>query len=160
MNDDFLYRIRTEPPPDFAKGLKRKLEEQVRRLAARWSITRTLFTGLLVGASTFAAAWWMVGRAPSAQIAPAAQQVASSAQPSQSGLRGAHELEVSGVNGEPHPELGGGALGTGPQPPEERVALSRGPGDAQPAVQARAYSAAARATPRERGQQPREGGRA
>jgi phosphate transport system substrate-binding protein len=131
MNDDFLYSIRTEPPPDFVRRLKRRLEQQARRLAARWSITRTLFTGLLVGASTFAAAWWMVGRAPSAQTTQAAQQIASTEQPSRSRLRAAHELEVSGVDGEPHPELGGGALGTGPAPAEERVALSRGPGDAQ-----------------------------
>ncbi|MGH8189555.1 MAG: hypothetical protein ACREUC_23565, partial [Steroidobacteraceae bacterium] len=130
MNDDFLHRIRTEPPPGFAQRLKRKLEERARRLAARWSITRTLFTGLLVGASAFAAAWWMVGRAPSAHTVPAAQQIASNAQPSQSRLRAAQEIEVSGVNGKSHPELGGGALGTGPLP-DDRVAMNRGPGDAQ-----------------------------
>jgi phosphate transport system substrate-binding protein len=133
MNDEFLYRIRSEPPPDFVKRLKRKLEEQARRLAARWSITRAVFTGLLVGGTAFAAAWWMVGRTPATAMAPGAEQVATTTQPLQSRLRTARVPETSVTGGEPHPELGGGALGTGPLPPDDRVALSKGPGDAQPA---------------------------
>lgn len=133
MNDDFLYQIRTEPLPDFAKRLKRRLDEHARRLAARWSITRSLFTGLLVGASTFAAAWWMVGRGPSAPTAAGTQQIAATERLSQSRLHATQEVESAAVDGKPHPALGGGALGTGPLPPDDRAASGRGPGDAQPA---------------------------
>lgn len=132
MNDDFLYRIRTEPLPDFAKRLKRRLDEHARRLGARWSITRSLFTGLLVGASTFAAAWWMVGRGPSAPTAAGTQQIAATQRLSQSRLRATQEVESAAVDAEPHPALGGGALGTGPLLPDDRAAVGRGPGDAQP----------------------------
>lgn len=131
MNDDFLYRIRTEPPPDFFRRLKRRLEEQARRIAARWSMTRMLLTGFLIGSSTIAAAWWMVGRMPAAEMVPAAEQIASAPQPTQSRLRLRHELEVA--DAERQPELGGGALGVGPVPPDDRDNTNREPGDAQPA---------------------------
>jgi len=133
MNDDFLYRIRTEPPPDFFRRLKRRLEEQARRIAARWSMTRMLLTGFLIGSSTLATAWWIVGRMPSADMALSAPRVASTAQPAQARVRATNGTELSGVHGEPEPELGGGALGTGPLSPGDRGNMNREPRDAQPA---------------------------
>jgi phosphate transport system substrate-binding protein len=56
MNDEFLHRIRKTPPPEFLAGLKARLDRQSpppvpRR---RWSFTRGLITGLLLGGVAFA----------------------------------------------------------------------------------------------------------
>ena len=58
MNDEFLHRIRKTPPPEFLAGLKAKLDRQSPEPAPaarrRWSFTRGLITGLLLGGAAFA----------------------------------------------------------------------------------------------------------
>jgi len=56
MNDEFLHRIRKTPPPQFLAGLKAKLDRQASAPVPprRWSFTRGLFTGLLLGGAAFA----------------------------------------------------------------------------------------------------------
>ena len=56
MNDDFLHRIRKTPAPEFLTGLKAKLDRQPlapppRR---RWTFTRGLLAGLMLGGAAFA----------------------------------------------------------------------------------------------------------
>jgi phosphate transport system substrate-binding protein len=56
MNDEFLRSIRKTPPPEFLAGLKARLDRQPlapppRR---RWTFTRGLLTGLLLGGAAFA----------------------------------------------------------------------------------------------------------
>lgn len=56
MNDEFLHRIRKTPPPEFLSRLKARLDRQPTTPAPRrrWSFTRGLITGLLLGATAFA----------------------------------------------------------------------------------------------------------
>jgi phosphate transport system substrate-binding protein len=56
MNDDFLHRIRVEPPADFMASLKGRLDRQLPPAAAapRRSLLRALVFGLLFGGSVFA----------------------------------------------------------------------------------------------------------
>jgi phosphate transport system substrate-binding protein len=56
MNDDFLHRIRVEPPAGFVAGLKARLDRQLppATAAPRRSILRVLIFGLLFGGSVFA----------------------------------------------------------------------------------------------------------
>jgi hypothetical protein len=56
MNDDFLHRIRVEPPPAFMADLKARLDRQLPPAAAapRRSLFRVLVFGLLFGGSVFA----------------------------------------------------------------------------------------------------------
>lgn len=56
MNDEFLHRIRKTPAPEFLAGLKAKLDRQPlapppRR---RWTFTRGLLAGLMLGGAAFA----------------------------------------------------------------------------------------------------------
>jgi phosphate transport system substrate-binding protein len=56
MNDEFLHRIRKTPPTEFLSELKSRLDRQSpapppRR---RWSFTRGLITGLMLGGAAFA----------------------------------------------------------------------------------------------------------
>jgi len=56
MNDDFLHRIRVEPPPGFMVSLKARLDRQLPPAtpAPRRSMLRVLVFGLLFGGSVFA----------------------------------------------------------------------------------------------------------
>jgi phosphate transport system substrate-binding protein len=56
MNDDFLHRIRVQPPAGFMANLKARLDRQLPRAAAapRRSLLRVLVFGLLFGGSVFA----------------------------------------------------------------------------------------------------------
>src|SRR5437868_14769717 len=56
MNDDFLHRIRVEPPPRFMASLKARLDTQLTPAtpAPRRSMLRVLVLGLLFGGSVFA----------------------------------------------------------------------------------------------------------
>ncbi len=58
MNDEFLHRIRKTPRPEFLAGLKARLDRQPLAPAPaprrRWSFTRGLITGLLLGGAAFA----------------------------------------------------------------------------------------------------------
>ena len=54
MNEDFLHRIRVQPPPEFLARLKAKLDRQPLQPRAR--LVRTVFAGLLAGASALALA--------------------------------------------------------------------------------------------------------
>src|ERR1700761_8026974 len=63
MNDDFLHRIRVEPPPGYLARLKKSLDRQPplprehlhpRFLPRRRSVFRALAFGLLFGTSAFA----------------------------------------------------------------------------------------------------------
>ena len=56
MNDDFLHRIRVEPPAGFMASLKARLDRQLPPAAAapRRSLLRVLLFGLLFGGSVFA----------------------------------------------------------------------------------------------------------
>ena len=59
MNDDFLHRIRKEPRPEFLRSLKERLnriEGRTPTPAARRRSMRTLFAGILIGASALALA--------------------------------------------------------------------------------------------------------
>src|SRR5690242_19718511 len=56
MNDDFLHRIRTEPPEDFLARLKSRLDKQLAppKRTRRASWLRGLASGLVFGGSVFA----------------------------------------------------------------------------------------------------------
>ena len=56
MNDDFLHRIRKTPPPEFLAGLKDKLDQQPMAPPPRrrWTFTRGLLAGLLLGGAAYA----------------------------------------------------------------------------------------------------------
>ncbi len=56
MNDEFLRRIRKTPQPEFLAELKSRLDRQSPLPAprGRWSFTRGLITGLLLGGAAFA----------------------------------------------------------------------------------------------------------
>ena len=57
MNDEFLQRIRKAPPPQFLAGLKARLDRQAPLAPAprrRWTFTRGLLVGLLLGGAAFA----------------------------------------------------------------------------------------------------------
>jgi phosphate transport system substrate-binding protein len=66
MNDDFLHRIRVEPPPDFLARLKARLDRQLppTTAAPRRSMLRVLIFGLLFGGSVFAISLLTVGGLP------------------------------------------------------------------------------------------------
>jgi predicted nucleic acid-binding protein len=55
MNDDFLHALRRDPPPEFARELKRRLRRQPER-SPRSSFVRTLIAMFLIGGVAMAAA--------------------------------------------------------------------------------------------------------
>lgn len=60
MNDEFLYRLRKDPPPEFAARLKARLDLQPRPwFATRSSLLRSVIVALLVGGSVLAVTWLM-----------------------------------------------------------------------------------------------------
>ena len=59
MNDEFLHRMRKPPSPEFLQGLKARLDRQPPLGRAppsrrRWTFTRGLLAGLLLGGAAFA----------------------------------------------------------------------------------------------------------
>lgn len=76
MNDEFLHRLRKEPPPDFVARLSARLERQGRQ-RARFSIVRSLVLGLLLGGSAIAATLWAVHGARTESRTAAAQPLDS-----------------------------------------------------------------------------------
>lgn len=66
MNDEFLYRLRKDPPPEFAGRLKARLDRQPRPsfFATRSSLVRAFIVALLVGGSAFAVTWLMTDGQP------------------------------------------------------------------------------------------------
>lgn len=54
MNDDFLHRLRVQPPPEFLARLKARLDR--RPLRPRASLARTVLAAVLAGASAWALA--------------------------------------------------------------------------------------------------------
>ena len=56
MNDDFLYRIRAEPPPHFIVSLKERLNqlENVPTLRRRAPLPRNFFVGSLIAGAVLA----------------------------------------------------------------------------------------------------------
>ena len=66
MNDDFLHRLRREPPPGFLAELKDKLERQSAPAARprRLSFSRGLVVGLLLATTAFAVTSLSINSAP------------------------------------------------------------------------------------------------
>src|SRR5437868_632701 len=63
MNDDFLHRIRTEPPPDFLARLKSRLDLQPPPTTTRKHSTLIrLITGLLLTGGVFAITLFFLNR--------------------------------------------------------------------------------------------------
>lgn len=77
MNDDFLHRLRTEPPPTFAARLKAKLDRQSPQ-RSKFSVVRSLVLGLLVGGSAVAATWWIAQGHGSEELRAAMSRVIGS----------------------------------------------------------------------------------
>jgi len=55
MNDEFLHALRRDPPPAFARELKRRLDRVHARRGARFTFGRALLAMLLVGGVAMAA---------------------------------------------------------------------------------------------------------
>src|SRR5258708_29352723 len=65
MNDDFLHRLRKEPPPGFLAELKDKLDRQsAPARPRRLSFSRGLFVGLLLATTAFAVTSLSINSAP------------------------------------------------------------------------------------------------
>jgi phosphate transport system substrate-binding protein len=65
MNDDFLHRLRKEPPPGFLAELKEKLDRQsAPTQPRRLSFSRGLIVGLLVATTAFAVTSLSINSAP------------------------------------------------------------------------------------------------
>jgi phosphate transport system substrate-binding protein len=72
MNDDFLHRLRKAPPPGFLDGLKAKLDRQsplAKTRARRFTFSRGLIVGVLLGSAAFAVASLSVNRRPASLAA-------------------------------------------------------------------------------------------
>ena len=76
MNDEFLHALRRDPPPGFARELKRRLDRMPARLGARSAWGPTLLAIFLIGGAAMAAALLLRNRdEPSREAAPIAQAV-------------------------------------------------------------------------------------
>jgi phosphate transport system substrate-binding protein len=62
MNDEFLHALRREPPPEFARELKRRLQRQSAPRNTRSWTMRTLLAALLIGGVAVAAALLLQNR--------------------------------------------------------------------------------------------------
>jgi phosphate transport system substrate-binding protein len=77
MNDEFLHALRRDPPPEFARQLKRRLQRQPAR-NPRSSFARTLLALLLIGGVAVAAAVLFRNRSEPPRVeAPIARQAPS-----------------------------------------------------------------------------------
>jgi ABC-type phosphate transport system substrate-binding protein len=81
MNDEFLNALRRDPPPEFARELKRRLQRQSDSRSSRFRTVRTMLAALLIGGFAMAAAVLLrEENEPPGEAAPRAQQAAPSAQ--------------------------------------------------------------------------------
>src|SRR5687768_4101018 len=55
MNDEFLHALRRDPPPEFARELKRRLRRQSESRSNRFWTVRTMVAALLIGGFAVAA---------------------------------------------------------------------------------------------------------
>src|SRR5262245_61200564 len=79
MNDEFLHALRRDPPPAFARELKRRLDRVPARRGAMSSIVRAMLAMVLIGGVAIAAALLFRSREePTDAAAPAAKQAAPS----------------------------------------------------------------------------------
>lgn len=77
MNDDFLHSLRRDPPPAFARDLKRRLDRMPARRGVRSAFGRALLAMFLIGGVAMAAALLLRGRdEPPPEAAPVAQATA------------------------------------------------------------------------------------
>jgi len=77
MNDEFLHALRRDPPPEFARELKRRLERQPAPRSTRSWTVRTMLAALLIGGIAMAAALLLRdGDGPPGDDAPVAQVTA------------------------------------------------------------------------------------
>ena len=92
MNDDFLYRLRTEPPPHFAEALKARLDRRAKRSVRPWHFA----VGVLLFGVAFAMVSYWNREAP--------QPIAAAPQEAQQGLAhafGERKLESPSAGVEP-----------------------------------------------------------
>jgi cytochrome c556 len=68
MNDDFLYRLRTEPPPQFADALKARLDRSAKRKVRVWHFG---LIALLFGTAFAMVTYWKQEAPAPAAAAPA-----------------------------------------------------------------------------------------
>ncbi|MGQ0561129.1 MAG: hypothetical protein ACT443_04550, partial [Gemmatimonadota bacterium] len=81
MNDEFLHALRRDPPPEFARELKRRLRRQSESRSNRFWTVRTLLAVLLVGGFAMAAALLLRGGdEPAREDQPVAQSAPISPQ--------------------------------------------------------------------------------
>jgi len=87
MNDEFLHALRRDPPPEFARALKRRLQRLPARRSVWSSVVRTMLAMVLIGGVAMAAALLLRGRdelkreAPPIVQAPAPKEPAPATQP-------------------------------------------------------------------------------
>lgn len=69
MNDEFLYRLRKDPPPKFAARLKARLDVQApSSVASRSFLIRTLVAAFLIGGAALAITLFVLREVPSAAL--------------------------------------------------------------------------------------------
>ena len=79
MNDDFLHALRRDPPAEFARGLKRRLDRIPARRGARSAIVRIMLAMFVIGGVAMAAALLLRNREEPLGVAdPIAKQAAPS----------------------------------------------------------------------------------
>jgi ABC-type phosphate transport system substrate-binding protein len=81
MNDEFLHALRRDPPPEFARKLKRRLHAQPAPRSTRSWTVRAMLAAFLIGGLAMAAALLLREESePPGEAAPIAQRAAPSAQ--------------------------------------------------------------------------------
>ena len=82
MNDEFLHALRRDPPPEFARELKRRLQGQSGSRSTRFWTMRTMLAALLIGGVAVAAALMLRGGdEPAREDPPVARSAPSTPQP-------------------------------------------------------------------------------
>jgi phosphate transport system substrate-binding protein len=82
MNDEFLHALRRDPPPEFARELKRRLQGQPDSRSNRFWIVRTMLAALLIGGFAMAAALLLRGGdEPAREDPPVARSAPNSPKP-------------------------------------------------------------------------------
>ena len=82
MNDEFLHALRRDPPPEFARELKRRLQRQSDSRSNRFWTMRTMLAALLIGGFAVAAALMLRGGdQPTSEDAPVARSASNSPRP-------------------------------------------------------------------------------
>lgn len=97
MNDEFLYKLRRPPPPEFSRRLKHQLEQQAARRTRRFSVMRTLVTLVLLGGSALAGAYLaMNNRSGSDNDEPSEAMAATEQQPVRNPLQTTVPIRATG----------------------------------------------------------------